>query len=401
LFYSQCPDCSSVRVVATEEIGSGDVVVNCESCDIPYNLAWHLLDRLPSIRQTASGDDRFAHRQIESQLELPPRFKPDWSLPGLNADTGNYEATPGREKADAREVRVAPAPPPPASSPNLSKSRTEDIDDEEIIETVEIDTGFGEYDELEATTATTQAEATVGDEVDKVRGEAKARTKKQISTRSDQGRHQIERAEASVVAEESALDGTDESIALEKDDPASTSDRAASRRRRRRRRREKARKKAVTRSRYWALGGVGMILLMLLQVRLFYMETLFKSPDSQPVAKIFCLVFACQAPTPRDLTLLQINNTVVGNHPDIPSALRISTTVTNIAEYEQIYPDVQLTLTDPNGKIISRRTFSPGQYVEGYVAGQELLKSAATETFIFDISNPSQRAIGFEIELVR
>ena len=395
MFYSQCPDCSSVRVVATEEIGSGDIVVNCESCDTPYNLAWHLLDRLPSIRQNESSNDRFAHKQIESELELPPRFKPDWSLPGLNADTGNYEAIPKREKPAPGETSVASPPPPPAKTSKPASNVAAKLDDADVEATVEIDTGFDEEDELEASVGRAQTATDASTTAEPARDDT------DVSKRHRASKSQLEQADASVVAAESVLDGNDESEALEQDDPARSTERAAARRRRRRRRREKARQKAVTRSRYWALGCVGLILLMLLQIRLFYMDTLFRSADTQPLAKLFCVVFSCQPPTPRDLGLLQINNTVVGNHPDIPSALRISTTVTNVAEHDQSYPDVQLTLTDPNGKIISRRTFSPGQYVESYVAGRERLESAETETFVFDISNPSKRAIGFEIELVR
>jgi len=188
---------------------------------------------------------------------------------------------------------------------------------------------------------------------------------------------------------------------LQEKQSRSSADRSAARRRRRKRKREKEKKKAVTRARYWALGCLGLVVLVGLQVRLFYLDTLFTSSQSQPIAGIFCRIFSCPTPLPRDLGLLQINNTVVGNHPDVPSAIRISTTVSNVAEHDQPYPNVQLTLTDPNGTIISRRTFSPGQYVPDYVAGQERLQSAETTTFQFDINNPSKKAIGFEVELIQ
>jgi len=68
-----------VRVVATEEIGSGDIVVNCESCGEAYNLAWHLLDRLPSIKKNDGDGANLANDElrVENELKVPPPFKPD------------------------------------------------------------------------------------------------------------------------------------------------------------------------------------------------------------------------------------------------------------------------------------------------------------------------------------
>ena len=91
---------------------------------------------------------------------------------------------------------------------------------------------------------------------------------------------------------------------------------------------------------------------------------------------------------------------MVRNHPDVPNTLSIVATVTNTAPHDQAYPNVQLTLTDPKGKIISRRRFVPGQYVQDYSEASARLASNSVEELRLDISNPSKSAIGFEFELV-
>lgn len=402
MFYSQCPECSAVRVVATEEIGSGDIVVNCESCGESYNLAWHLLDRLPSIRKNGSDDDNLVKDKlrVESEVELPPPFQPDWSLPGLNADSELDETEQVIAKSKALVKPAAPAATAVTRAVAARETTPSPAAARDRIESPAPRITREQQQPIINAPPLTQALAPV------VGGRSVAppppAALKPPGTTTD--REAPTRDED--LLDSTTFDSTDTEIythsePLEDEEPESAADRAAARRRRRKRKRQKEKKKAITRARYWALGSFGLVLLLGLQIRMFYLDTVFQSSGSQPVAGFFCKIFSCPTPLPRDLGLLQINNTAVGNHPDVPNAIRISTTVSNVAEHDQAYPDVQLTLTDPNGKIISRRTFSPGQYVPGYVAGRERLQSAETGTFQFDISNPSKRAIGFEVELVQ
>ncbi len=394
MFYSQCPECSAVRVVATEEIGSGDIVVNCESCGESYNLAWHLLDRLPSIRKNETDSDTLADDQlsVESELELPPKFKPDWSLPGLKAD-----GEPSAAESDSAAPSVS-APPPPARRQQAKAEDRAPVKDD--IESPAPRVTRQQQQPIVNAPPLTQAVAAVAGEQSQALPPPAAALEPPGTTKPDWPARNKDEPERSSFesADTEVYDGSDP---LDDDEePQSAADRAAARRRRRKRKRAKEKQKAITRARYWALGSFGLVLLLGLQIRMFYLDTLFQSSESQPIAGFFCKVFSCPTPLPRDVGLLQINNTTVGNHPDVPNAIRISTSVSNVAEHDQAYPDVQLTLTDPKGKIISRRTFSPGQYVPRYDESRQRLQSAQTDVFKFDISNPSKRAIGFEVELV-
>lgn len=385
MFYSQCPECGTVRVVASEEIGSGDIVVSCESCDTAYNLAWHLLDRLPSIHQAEIDNERLANRPIESELS-PPSFTPDWSLPGLNTDS-QYEFGKSELTADTEEL-----------SQSSSKIQADTSVQERRVPTRR------EFESTDKPAAAPHARVVAGtapqaspprSATDRFKEVVVGKATDTITV--DHPTEVIDETEPdSVIEADDVLESVEDSELLTDEEL----DSATQGRRRREERYSNTAQKARTRSRFWALGCFGLIVMVLLQVRLFYLDTLFKLPAAQPLAGVFCKVFSCAAPLQRDLAMLQINNTLVVNHPDVPNAIRISTTVVNVAEHDQNFPDVQLTLTDPNGNIISRRTFSPGQYVPGYNASAQRLRSSETETFQFDISNPSKRAIGFEIELI-
>ena len=83
-------------------------------------------------------------------------------------------------------------------------------------------------------------------------------------------------------------------------------------------------------------------------------------PQTRPLLTQWCEQVGCQLQPVRRLEALQVDNAaLVRTASEGPDRYRLSVTVHNRAEIELAWPHVDLTLTDEQGAVIARRTFSP------------------------------------------
>lgn len=146
----------------------------------------------------------------------------------------------------------------------------------------------------------------------------------------------------------------------------------------------------------WSVAVLGLVVVLGWQATCPVMEKYVRDRDDRAFPGKYCEFFNRELPSQKDL--LTLTHTRVDLHPREPGALRVTVKLVNEATFGQPYPDLQITLTDRDGRVVGRRTFRPGHY-RG--AGQfNLLGSGELGVVQFDLARPHEKAVGFEIDIV-
>lgn len=133
-------------------------------------------------------------------------------------------------------------------------------------------------------------------------------------------------------------------------------------------------------SRYFPTLIVALVFIALLQST-YALRTRIVSawPQLKPFMADACALFNCKINLPQEADLLAIDDIELGEDHERQGLLRLTSTLINNAKFTQAYPSLELTLTDPNGKVQVRRVFTPREYlpaerkvVNGIAAGEDV-----------------------------
>lgn len=149
---------------------------------------------------------------------------------------------------------------------------------------------------------------------------------------------------------------------------------------------------------FWFFVAAAFVVLLGLQVKYFFVERYAQDDRYRSYLSLFCSVAQCDLPPRRDTYRYTITNTRIDLHPEEPGALRITVKLLNQAEFEQPFPELQLTLTDRVGRVVGRRIFDP----EFYLASDQRPQLAPGElgAVTFDLARPHEKAVGFVVDVV-
>lgn len=160
----------------------------------------------------------------------------------------------------------------------------------------------------------------------------------------------------------------------------------------------RARPHARWRTVLWGFGDVLLLVLLAGQFAFFYPDELAANPSWRPRIAEFCGYTGCELRPRQDVTRIELLQTSIAPHPQYENALRIRTTFVNRASFPQAYPWMEVSLTSNAGTVLTRRTFSPSQYLAAPAVGP--LTPNVVATTLLDVTNPGGKAVGYEIRLV-
>ncbi len=143
---------------------------------------------------------------------------------------------------------------------------------------------------------------------------------------------------------------------------------------------------------------IGLVVVLGWQVTDWLMNKYARHHSPGSFASIGCEVFNCKLTPEKDRLRLTLTHTRIDLHPHQPDALRIKVKLVNEAIFAQPWPDLQVTLTDREGRVVGRRTFPPAQYLEKKQS--QLLESGELGVVLFDLARPHEKAVGFEVNIV-
>jgi hypothetical protein len=113
-----------------------------------------------------------------------------------------------------------------------------------------------------------------------------------------------------------------------------------------------------------------------------------------------CKNIGCSLPLPLSGPVFRVIETKVDLHPDIPGVVTVKVRLLNRSTQHRTYPAIELALSDRNGRIVGRRTYSP----KSFLTIDDLDKKVPPGTdviVVVNLAQPEENAVGFEARIVR
>lgn len=86
-------------------------------------------------------------------------------------------------------------------------------------------------------------------------------------------------------------------------------------------------------------------------------------PSAKPYLQQACQLFACTIELPKKIQLFSIDDSGIQEDAEYQGVIRLSSTLTNRADFNQAYPNLEVTLTDTQDQPKIRRIFKPEEYL--------------------------------------
>jgi predicted Zn finger-like uncharacterized protein len=150
----------------------------------------------------------------------------------------------------------------------------------------------------------------------------------------------------------------------------------------------------------WAIGSFVAALALVAQLGWAYRQELAQYEALKPAMAELCNVVDCGSAVPDLSNIALLDQTSIAPHPKYENILRIRAAMINRGARPLPYPVMEVTLTDSNGQLLARRSFTPAQYLEQRPAPGAKLDPGVIVTALLDVTNPGGHAMGYEIRLL-
>ena len=147
----------------------------------------------------------------------------------------------------------------------------------------------------------------------------------------------------------------------------------------------------------WGLLNLIALLVLVAQYVTYNFDELARQDSYRPWLERVCPTFGCELPPRVDISQIKSSNLVVRSHPDVAGALVVDAIIYNRASFAQPFPLLEIRFDDINGKMLARRTFKPGEYLSGELAGQREMPSQIPIHIALDILDPGAKAVNYSL----
>lgn len=133
-----------------------------------------------------------------------------------------------------------------------------------------------------------------------------------------------------------------------------------------------------------------------LQIILVERETLARNPAWRPALSRLCLLAGCHLSSWRQPDAFTVVKQSIEADPEQAETLVVLLSFRNSAQWPQPWPQIELALTDINGRTIGLRRFRPKDYVN--IDQDREIKAGQTVSVEIAIQEPAGKAAGFTFD---
>jgi predicted Zn finger-like uncharacterized protein len=150
----------------------------------------------------------------------------------------------------------------------------------------------------------------------------------------------------------------------------------------------------------WIAGSIFLLIVLLVQaVYFFRIEIAATQPSLKPVLVSGCQVLRCTVPLPQKADLMSIESSDLEADPAQSSVISLNALLRNHASYAQAYPNLELTLTDPQDKPLARRTFVPAEYLKAFEDEKQGLAASRELSVKLNLDTTDIKPSGYRLYL--
>lgn len=151
----------------------------------------------------------------------------------------------------------------------------------------------------------------------------------------------------------------------------------------------------------WLGLNVMLLLSACFQLAYFKFDDWSLKPQWRPYYAQACQLLGCQLPALKDLGAIKIESMLVLDHPEKESMLLVDATLLNRAGFAQDFPELKISFSDINNRVLSDVRFSPSQYVGGELAGRKSMPPRHPIHITLDVEDPGKDAVNYQISVVK
>lgn len=360
--YTECPTCYTLFRVTTAQLKSAEGRVRCGHCDNVFNAIAYLTDEVPEDAQ-ASAD----------YVASAPSARPGPETEGISTLSDYERDMPAMSARDSAQNAVPVA----AFKPGFSS------DDDGVVAAG----GYGPIDDVfeKAMGGTSTANA---------RGSASAKADTKPSSKSGFDLGAFTEAATSKLGASTAKAPITIIDDLEHENTAEQFVL------------EELKDGGGRKGFGWTVTLGWSVLIGLLVIVLFGQFVYFKRADlnkyapGRVVVDAVCAVIkpmkSCEEVLPRDLQAIEVMDRDVRSHPNTKGALLITATIQNKAEFQQPFPDLELSFSDINQKLLAQRRFKPEEYLSPEIDIGAGMKAKLPLRVQIELVDPGPEAVNFE-----
>lgn len=147
----------------------------------------------------------------------------------------------------------------------------------------------------------------------------------------------------------------------------------------------------------WAASAMMLAGLLFVQIVAAERAELAADARWRPWLESVCVHLRCDLPPWREPQRLQLLAREIGPHPSAPDALLVTATIRNPGPWRQAWPQLELSLSDLDGRALALRRFTATEYLGGAPAVDFL---AADEAVLLrlELEDPGKLAVAFAFE---
>lgn len=149
----------------------------------------------------------------------------------------------------------------------------------------------------------------------------------------------------------------------------------------------------------WSAGAVLLFFALAGQAAYLYRTELsIVFPESRPYLTRYCDLLGCVVPLPQVREFVRIEGSELQEDPIRSNVVILTAILRNHAPFDQAYPYVELTLTDTQDQLLTRRVFSPAEYLDKKInreAGLAAYEEARIQLFL---DQGELKAYGYRLE---
>jgi hypothetical protein len=112
-----------------------------------------------------------------------------------------------------------------------------------------------------------------------------------------------------------------------------------------------------------------------------------------------CGVLRCSLPAWHEPTAFTMTSREIRPLPGQAGVLQVQASIRNDARWAQAWPDLRLSLSDADGRVIGSGVFTPAQYL-GENPGAALLEPGQSARIAFRVQEPAASTVAFTFDFL-
>ena len=150
----------------------------------------------------------------------------------------------------------------------------------------------------------------------------------------------------------------------------------------------------------WALATAALVILTIANIGWTFRQPLLDQPKINTWLKQAGWMQVEQQGLLKEPQQIQLVSRDMHTHPTRSGILVLSLTFVNLAQRNQVFPELEITLMDAANQAVAQRRLQPEEYLR---AGADTQTGLATDVYLpvlLELGDPGERAVGFEIQFL-